>query len=92
MRKLMLAAGLAAALGVPAVTGVASAHPRHHHRYVRHCRYERHRNTAFGAIAGTVGGGILGSVLSHGHAGGTLLGAGAGALTGSTLARNSTRC
>jgi hypothetical protein len=108
MRKLMLVAGLALALGAPGVATVASAHPHDYYRtdyrhgdyrhtddrrnYDRHCRYERHRNTAFGAIAGTVGGGILGSVLSHGNAGGTLLGAGGGALTGSALARNSTRC
>ena len=93
MRRLMIAAGLVAALGAPGAAGVASAHPYHHYHSDYHrCRYERHRNTAFGAVAGTVGGGILGSVLDHGRPGGVLLGAGAGALTGSTLARNSTRC
>jgi hypothetical protein len=104
MRKLILAAGLVASLGAMSAANVASAYPyyyhHHHHRYYdqryyRHaggCRYQTHRNGAIGAVAGAIGGGIIGSSITHGRAGGTLLGAGAGALTGSAIARNTTRC
>ena len=103
MRKLILAAGLAASLGAMGAANVASAYPyyyyhHHHHRYYGHtyyrhdCRYQTHRNGAIGAVAGAIGGGIIGSSITHGRAGGTLLGAGAGALTGSAIARNTTRC
>jgi hypothetical protein len=70
-------------------------HDRYDHRYYRHsggCRYQTHRNGAIGAVAGAIGGGIIGSRITHGGAGGTLLGAGAGALTGNAIARNTTRC
>jgi hypothetical protein len=94
MRKLMLMAGLVASLGVASAADTAGA--RTYHRYYsndRHnCRYERHRNTVFGAVAGTIGGGLIGAAITHGRPGGTLLGAGGGALAGSTIARNSTRC
>jgi hypothetical protein len=103
MRKLIAAAGLIAGLGAMSSANVASAYPyyyHHHHRYYdqryyRHdggCRYQTHRRGAIGAVAGAVGGGIIGSAMTHGGAGGTLLGAGAGALTGSAIARNSSRC
>jgi hypothetical protein len=99
MRKLILAAGLVASLGV---AGAANAHPDwywyHGHRvyyqhgYHRHCAYQRHRSGAIGAVAGAIGGGIIGSAITHGRAGGTLLGAGAGALTGNALARGTVHC
>ena len=94
MRKLILAASVVAGLGAMSAADVAGAYPyhHHHHHYYRSCRYERHRSGAIGAVAGAVGGGIIGSALSHGNAGGTLLGAGAGALTGHALARSGTRC
>jgi hypothetical protein len=97
MRKLILAASLVAGLGAMSVANVASAYPYyHHHHYYHHyrggCRYQTHRNGAIGAVAGAIGGGIIGSSITHGRAGGTLLGAGAGALTGSAIARNTTRC
>jgi hypothetical protein len=94
MRKLMLMAGLVASLGVAGTADMAGARTYHHYYGAdRHnCRYERHRNGVFGAIAGTIGGGLIGSSLSHGRAGGTLLGAGGGALAGSAIARNATRC
>ena len=100
MRKLMLAGALIGSLGVASVADTAGAQPyyhhyyRHHyhHAYYRDCRYQTHRRGAIGAVAGAVGGGIIGSALTHGRAGGTLLGAGAGALTGSAIARNSSRC
>ena len=98
MRKLILAASLVASLGAMSAADVASAYPYYyyHHHYYRHygnnCRYQTHRNGAIGAVAGAVGGGIIGSSITHGGAGGTLLGAGAGALTGNAIARNTTRC
>jgi outer membrane lipoprotein SlyB len=105
MRKLILAAGLVASLGAAGAATFASADPYYHHdryyhdrydhRYYRHdrgCRYQTHRNGAIGAVAGAFGGGIIGSRMTHGGAGGTLLGAGAGALAGNAIARNTTRC
>jgi hypothetical protein len=115
MRKLILAAGLAASLGVMSTADVAGADPyydngyydqyhhyhRYHHHYHHHyyyhhyaggCRYQKHRSGAIGAVAGAVGGGIIGSALTHGGAGGILLGAGAGALTGHALARSTVHC
>jgi len=91
MRKLVLTSALIAGLGLASAADVAGAYPYHHH-YYNHCRYQRHRSGAIGAVAGAIGGGIIGSALTHGRAGGTLLGAGAGALTGNALARGSTHC
>jgi len=90
MRKLALMGALVASLGVAATADVASAYPDHHRH--RSCHYRRHRAGAIGAVAGAVGGGIIGAALTHGAAGPTLLGAGAGALTGHALARGSTHC
>jgi hypothetical protein len=96
MRKLILAAGLVASLGVSGLANTASAqgyyYYHHHHRYYARCRYEKHRSGAIGAVAGAIGGGIIGGALTHGRAGGTLLGAGAGALTGHALARGTVHC
>jgi len=102
MRKLLLAASVVASLGALSAADVAGAQPyypppHHHyhhyyHDYHRNCAYERHRSGAIGAVAGAVGGGIIGGAITHGRAGGTLLGAGAGALTGNALARHSVRC
>ena len=97
MRTLTLTAGLVASLAMAA--GPAGAQPdhyyHHHHHYYHHhyddCRYRTHRRGAIGAVAGAVGGGLIGNSISHG-AGGTLLGAGAGALAGSAIARNTTHC
>ena len=93
MRKLLLMLGAVTTLGVTSAADVTRADPyHHHHHHYRHCRYEKHRAGAIGAVAGAIGGGLIGSALTHGRAGGTLLGAGAGALTGNALARSSTRC
>ncbi|HEX3408478.1 MAG TPA: glycine zipper domain-containing protein [Caulobacteraceae bacterium] len=100
MRKLMLAGALIGSLGFASVAETAGAQPyyhhyyhhRYYHTYYRNCGYQRHRAGAIGAVAGAVGGGIIGSAITHGGAGGTLLGAGAGALTGNAIARNSHRC
>jgi Glycine zipper len=103
MRKLMLAGALIGSLGFASVADTAAAQPYYHHHYYHHhyynhydrsggCGYQRHRAGAIGAVAGAVGGGIIGSAITHGRAGGTLLGAGAGALTGNAIARNSHHC
>jgi outer membrane lipoprotein SlyB len=103
MRKLMLAGALIGSLGVASVAETAAAQPYyyHHHRYYHRqyyghynsgCAYQRHRAGAIGAVTGAVGGGIIGSAITHGGAGGTLLGAGAGALTGNAIARGSHHC
>ena len=98
MRKVMLAGALIGSLGAASFAETASAQPYyyHHHRYYHRayasCHYQRHRAGAIGAVTGAIGGGIIGSAITHGGAGGTLLGAGAGALTGNAIARNSHRC
>jgi len=93
LRKLMLAAGLVASLAATSGIGAADARVRHHHRYYRHtCHARSHRSGAIGAIAGAVGGGIIGSAITHGNGPSALLGAGAGALAGNAIGRNSVHC
>jgi hypothetical protein len=72
-------------------------HARYRHHYYRHyrgyayagCGYRRHRSGAIGAVAGAVGGGIIGAAITHGNPAFTMIGAGAGALTGHAIGRNS---
>jgi len=93
MRNLMLTLGLSAALVVSSAPDLVSAHTHHYrHRVYHACAAQRHRNGAIGAVAGMVGGAIIGSSITHGRAGGTLLGAGAGAFTGHAIAKGTTRC
>ena len=99
LRKLMLTAGVAVSLASAGVTGPASAQPPphrvYHHHYYRHrhsCRARSHRSGAIGAVAGAIGGGIIGSAITHGNGPSALLGAGAGALTGNAIGRNSVHC
>ncbi len=96
MRKFLLSLGLVATIGAAAAPAVAGPqgyyYYHHHHRYWHACRYQKHRAGAIGAVAGAIGGGIIGSAMTHGGAGGTLLGAGAGALTGNAVARGATHC
>ena len=96
MRTLTLTAGLVASLALAAGPVGAQPPPHHHHHYHHYhhssdCKARTHRRGAIGAVAGAVGGGLIGNSISHG-AGGTLLGAGAGALAGSAIARNTTHC
>jgi hypothetical protein len=71
----------------------AYRHYRHYRRYgYAGCRYRRHRAGAIGAVAGAVGGGIIGSALTHGNPAFALVGAGAGALTGHAIGRSSPSC
>jgi hypothetical protein len=83
-----------AGLGLAGTADMAGAYPYHHHyrHYHSNCGYRKHRAGAIGAVAGAVGGGIIGSSITHGGVGGTLLGAGAGALTGHAIARGTTHC
>ena len=63
---------------------------RHYRRYAyAGCGYRRHRSGAIGAVAGAVGGGIIGAAITHGNPAFTMIGAGAGALTGHAIGRNS---
>ena len=67
-------------------------HP-YYHRYWGYapasCGYRRHRAGAIGAVTGAIGGGIIGSAITHGNPAYGMVGAGLGALTGSAIARNS---
>ena len=75
MRKLMLAGALMGSLGLASVADTAGAQPYYHHyhhryyhrTYYRNCGYERHRAGAIGAVAGAIGGGIIGSAITHGR-------------------------
>ena len=62
-------------------------YPAHH--YYAACAYHRHRAGAIGAVTGGIGGGIIGAAASHGNPAFAMLGAGAGALTGNLIGRNS---
>lgn len=101
MRRLMMTAGaiatLIAATSAPEIAG-AEAHHRHyedHHHHHHHgggCVHEKHRTGAIGAVSGTIGGALIGSAITHGNGGATLLGAGAGALAGNAIGRHSVHC
>ena len=74
-----------------------SAYYRHHHHrhYVRNedsCRNARRSSANTGTAVGAVGGGLLGAAASHGRLGGTLIGAGAGALVGHEVGKHNVRC
>jgi outer membrane lipoprotein SlyB len=94
LRNLMLTAGAVASLATAVAVGPASAHPHHHRVYhYRHgCHVQSHRSGAIGAVAGAIGGGIIGSAITHGNGPSTLLGAGAGALAGHAIGKSSARC
>ncbi len=73
----------------------ADAYVRHHrlyHRHVSACKAERRSRGNTGTAIGAIGGGILGNAASNGGLGGTLLGAGAGAVVGHHVAKSTTRC
>ena len=101
MRTLTLTAGLVASLAMTIVTVPASAQPydegyyhHHHHHHYRNygCEGANRRSGAIGAVSGAVGGAIIGSAITHGNGPSALLGAGAGALAGNAIGRNSHRC
>jgi outer membrane lipoprotein SlyB len=63
---------------------------RYHHHY-RTCGADRRRRANNGTAIGAVSGGVLGAAIGGG-VGSTLLGAGAGAVAGHEIGKNSTRC
>ncbi len=104
MRKFIVAAAalstLATALAAP---GLAQARHRYHryHQYQQSsrynydaCRHDRRRAANQGTLVGALGGGLLGNVVAgHGSkTGGTLIGAGVGAVAGHEIARNNHHC
>ncbi len=110
MKKAILTAALALVVAAPAVVSTPAAAgdryyrdhhrhdryygDRHHHRhddYYRHCK--RDKGTG-GAIAGAIGGGLVGNaVAGRGDKTlGTIVGAGAGALVGRELDRGDIKC
>jgi hypothetical protein len=100
MKKAILSAVLALCVSAPAMAGDRyyrdHYHDRgygHHHHddYYAHCH--RDKGTG-GAIAGAVGGALVGNaVAGHGDkALGTVVGAGAGALVGRSLDRGDIKC
>jgi hypothetical protein len=73
-------------------------HYYYHHRYYRYgygyhryayCGYRQHRAGAIGAVAGGIGGGIIGAAITHGNPAYAMVGAGLGALTGHAIGRSS---
>jgi uncharacterized protein YcfJ len=89
MSKVLATLGLCATLvGAAALPDVAAArthHPQPHRAY-KSCG----RSATTGTVIGAVGGGLLGNAVSHG-AGGTLIGAGAGAVAGHQIAKSNCR-
>lgn len=67
-----------------AAPAIADAKPRNHKVLV--CSSSRHaRNT--GTVVGAIGGGLIGQAVSH-NTGGTLIGAGVGAVAGHEVAKH----
>ncbi len=94
MHRSLLTLGLAAVMTTfAAAPDIAGAHPHHWRRYHHSCSAEQHRAGATGAVAGAIGGAVIGNGLSRGNRGpGTLLGAGLGALAGHQIAKSTVRC
>jgi hypothetical protein len=89
--KVKISAAVLLALACVSLATAAEAR-RHHHRHYRACAAARRHNANTGMVAGAVGGGLIGNAADHGRAGGTLLGAGVGAVAGHEIGKNSTRC
>ena len=94
---LLTTCALALSVASIAAPDLAQARVHHDHYYTRHydnrCHDRRQLHGANGAIIGAIGGGIVGNAMSSGNrTGGTLLGAGVGALAGHAVGKNSTRC
>jgi uncharacterized protein YcfJ len=79
MRRILTIAGLVAAMAAPSmIPGKALADS---------CERRAHERRVTGTVLGAIGGGLLGNAVSHHGAGGTLVGAGVGAVVGNNLAR-----
>jgi hypothetical protein len=83
MRKFLLAAGLIAAIAIPAAASAATR-----------CEQHQANNRAAGTVIGAIAGGLLGNAVSHGggKTGGTVIGAVGGAVVGNQLARSNNAC
>jgi uncharacterized protein YcfJ len=79
MRRILTIAGLVAAMAAPSfLPGKALADS---------CERRAHERKVTGTLLGAIGGGLLGNAVSHHGSGGTLIGAGVGAVVGNNLAR-----
>ena len=74
-----------AAVSVAAAPMIAQAAPHRHKVWVCHNAGRNARNT--GTAVGAVAGGLLGNAVSH-NAGGTIVGAGVGAVAGHQIAKH----
>ncbi|MFI4966004.1 MAG: YMGG-like glycine zipper-containing protein [Caulobacterales bacterium] len=80
MRRILTIAGLIAAVAAPSmIPARASADS--------YCEHRAHQRKVAGTLLGALGGGLLGNAVSHHGGGGTLIGAGVGAVVGNNLAR-----
>jgi len=82
MRRILTIAGLAAAVAAPSLAPVTA-------RAQTACEHRAHDRKVAGTVLGAIGGGLLGNAVSHHGSGGTLIGAGVGAVVGNNLARTS---
>jgi uncharacterized protein YcfJ len=75
---------------------LARTHRHHppHHQYNQRCERARRHAGNTGTVVGAIGGALVGNSLSHGggKTGGTLIGAGVGAVAGHQIAKHNTRC
>jgi len=69
-----------------------SYHHHHHHYANEGCVRRNHKAGVVGAVGGGLGGAAIGGAITHGNPASMLLGAGAGALAGNAIGRNSHRC
>lgn len=96
MRKLFTSVGVAACILGVAAPELASARVHHYRhgryassRHLQSCRNAERRRGNNGAVIGGIGGALAGNALSHGGGklGGTLIGAGVGAVAGHEIAK-----
>lgn len=92
MRTLIAKLALTAGVLAMCAPEMATARPHHYNRYAasRHeqsCRNAERRRGNNGAVIGGIGGALAGNALGHGKLGGTLLGAGVGAVAGHAIAK-----
>ena len=104
MRQVLTALGLAACVAATSAPNLAVAQydndtGRHHHYHHYHHQYDRegcarrnHKAGVIGAVGGGLGGAAIGGAITHGNPASMLLGAGAGALAGNAIGRNSHHC
>jgi hypothetical protein len=90
IKEMCAAAGASLSIGLAPDLAFALA-PHHVHHYSS-CHARRSTNGTVGAVVGGVGGGLIGSALTHGNVVGVLAGAGGGALAGHAIGKHSTHC